>query len=99
MVASMQVQYAIICANSEKPPKPPKPPIGRLEQKRKKADLASRFERGAEIHKAWLDAGAREEMQRRLAAWGPNWRKGTAGQKVNEEMARRRAQWPDQQSR
>ena len=98
LVASMQIQYAIIATNSEKPPKPPKPPIGRLQERKKKQDLTSRFEKGAESHKAWLDAGAREEMQKRLAAWGPNWRKGTAGQKVNEEMARRRAQWDKPQS-
>lgn len=99
LVASMQIQYAVIASNSEQPPKPPKPPIGRLEAKRQKRDLVSRFDRGAVAHKAWLDAGAREEMQKRLAAWGPDWRKGTAGQKLNEEMARRRASWPDSKSR
>ena len=99
LVASMQIQYAIIATNSEKPPKPPKPPVGRLQERKRKKSVQDRFIKGAEAHKAWLDAGAREEMQKRLAAWGPNWRKGTAGSQKDQEMARRRESWPDRESR
>lgn len=95
VVALEQVRFTLVAINSEKAPKPPTPPVGRIEERRRKAETARKFVKGAERFKKALDEGMREEMERRLKAWPASWKKGTQGAELNARNAARMASWAE----